>query len=156
MYRGGNMNILFICTGNTCRSPMAEGLMKDLAKKKNIDIKVDSAGLFAFEGQLASKEAVLVMEEEGIDISNHRAKMVNKSLLESADLILTMSISHKRQLLREYGFIKNKVYTLKEYAYGSKEDIQDPFGQSINAYINAKNEIKESIIKVLEKIETEN
>ena len=150
------MNILFICTGNTCRSPMAEGFMKDIAEKKGIDVKVSSAGVFAFDGQLVSKEAVEVMKSEGIDISDHRAKTVNKTLLESADLILTMSSSHKRELLRKFDFIKNKVYTLKEYVYGSEEDIQDPFGQGIKAYINAKNEIKKSIIKVVEKIETEN
>ncbi len=70
--------------------------------------------------------------------------MVYRDLLEWADLILTMSISHKELLLSKYNFTRNKIYTLKEYAYGSKEDVKDPFGGGdIHIYNSTKEEIKE-------------
>ena len=147
------MNILFVCTGNTCRSPMAEALMKEIAEEKGLDIKVKSAGTFALDGQEASEEAIQVMEEEGIDISNHRANIIHRNLVEEADLILTMSRSHKQQLLSKYDFIKGKVFTLKEYAHSQEEDIEDPFGRGIEAYRLAKAEIKEALKKVAAKLE---
>jgi len=145
------MNILFICTGNTCRSPMAEGLLKDMARKKGMDINVSSAGTFAFDGQEVSMEAVEVMKEEGIDIKNHRARIIHRDLLESADLILTMSSNHKKQLQNKYDFLKGKVYTLKEFAYKKEEDIEDPFGRGIDAYKKAKEEIKEALKEIIDK-----
>lgn len=144
------MNILFICTGNTCRSPMAEGLLKDMAEKKGIKLDVTSAGIFAFDGQEVSREAVEVMRGEGIDISHHRANIIHRDLLESAHLILTMSRHHKRELLNRYDFLKGKVYTLKEYAYGIEGDIEDPFGRGISAYRIAKDEIKEALEYVID------
>lgn len=144
------MNILFVCTGNTCRSPMAEGLLKDMAGKKRIELNVTSAGIFAFDGQEVSREASYVMKEEGIDISQHRAKIIHRDLLESADLILTMSRSHKRELLGKYDFLKDKVYTLKEYAYKREEDVEDPFGRGIGAYRKAKEEIKKALEELID------
>ena len=148
------MNILFVCTGNTCRSPMAEALMKELAKERGLKIDVKSAGLYALDGQEASKEAIEVMKEEKIDISNHRANLLYRNLVEEAHLILTMSKSHKEQLLSKYGFLKGKIFTLKEYAYSKEEDIEDPFGRGIEAYREAKEEIKEAIKKVVDKLST--
>jgi len=145
------MNILFVCTGNTCRSPMAEGLLKDMAEKRGLKLEVTSAGVFAFDGQEVSKEAVEVMKEENIDIAKHRARIIHRDMVESANLILTMSKSHKRELLRKYDFIKDKIYTLKEYAYGREEDILDPFGRGVKAYKKAKEEIKEALKEIIEK-----
>lgn len=145
------MNILFVCTGNTCRSPMAEGLLKDMAEKRGIELDVTSAGTFAFDGQEVSEEAVEVMKEENIDIATHRARIIHRDLVESAHLILTMSRSHKRELLKKYDFIRDKVYTLKEYAYGREEDISDPYGRGISAYRRAKEEIKEALKEIIDK-----
>lgn len=144
------MNILFICTGNTCRSPMAEGILKDMAKKKGLKLNVTSAGTFAFDGQEVSRDAVHVMREEGIDISQHRSRIVHRDLVESADLIFTMSRSHKGELLKKYDFLKDKVYTLKEYAYGREEDVEDPFGRGTSAYRKAKEEIKKALIEAID------
>lgn len=146
------MNILFVCTGNTCRSPIAEALMKEMAKEKGLDIKVKSAGIYALDGQEASEEAIRVMQEEGIDISGHRANILYRNLVEDADLILTMSRSHKQQLLSKYGFLKGKIFTLKEYAYSKEEDVEDPFGRGIEAYKIAKAEIKEALKKIIDKL----
>ncbi|CCQ94714.1 Low molecular weight protein-tyrosine-phosphatase ywlE [[Clostridium] ultunense Esp] len=139
------MNILFVCTGNTCRSPMAQALLEEVAKEKGLDIKVKSAGIFALDGQEASKNAIEVLKSEGIDLRDHRARIIYRDLLEEADLILTMGISHKRVLLSKFDFIQGKIYTLKEYAYGKEEDIDDPFGGDIQAYDKAKVEIKEAL-----------
>lgn len=139
------MKILFVCTGNTCRSPMAQALLEKIAKDKGLNIEVKSAGIFALDGQKASANAIEVMKQEGIDLENHRARIIHRDLLEEADLILTMSKSHKEALLSKFDFVKGKVYTLKEYAYGKEEDIEDPFGGDIRDYRRAKEEIKEAL-----------
>lgn len=145
------MNILFVCTGNTCRSPMAQGLLEDMARKKDLDIVVRSAGVFALDGQSVSREAVQVLREEGINISHHRANMIYRDLVEESDLILTMSKSHKEALLSKYDFIEGKVFTLKEYAYGLEEDILDPFGRGIDVYRHTKEEIKDALEEIIYK-----
>lgn len=145
------MNILFVCTGNTCRSPMAQGLLEDMARKKDLDIVVRSAGVFALDGQSVSREAVQVLREEGINISHHRANMIHRDLVEESDLILTMSKSHKEALLSKYDFIEGKVFTLKEYAYGLEEDILDPFGRGIDVYRHTKEEIKDALKEIIYK-----
>lgn len=145
------MNILFVCTGNTCRSPMAQGLLEDMARKKDLDIVVKSAGVFALDGQSVSREAVQVLREEGINISHHRANMIHRDLVEESDLILTMSKSHKEALLSKYDFIEGKVFTLKEYAYGLEEDILDPFGRGIDVYRHTKEEIKDALKEIIYK-----
>ena len=144
------MNILFVCTGNTCRSPMAEGLMKKMAEENKLDLNIKSAGTFAFDGEAVSREAVEVMKEEGIDIGSYRANIIHRDMVEEADLILTMSKSHKVQLINKYSFLEGKVYTLKEYAYSKEEDIEDPFGMGVSAYRRAKEEIKEAIQKIID------
>src|SRR5690554_5439383 len=117
--------ILFVCTGNTCRSSMAEGIFKNLlkeAKNPMKGIEVVSAGTAVFTQEPANQKAIKVMEERGIDISSHRSQPIGKELLESADLILTMTQSHREQILRMDPQLKNKVYTLLEF-------IQDKEGQ---------------------------
>ncbi|NMB08920.1 MAG: low molecular weight protein arginine phosphatase [Tissierellia bacterium] len=146
------MNILFVCTGNTCRSPMAQGILQDMAQKKGLDIKVKSAGIYALDGQSPSTNAIKVLKSDNIDINNHRASIVHRDLLEEADLILTMGNSHKEILISKFDFIKDKIYTLKEFSYGVKEDIVDPFGGDINVYNNTKNELYNALEKIIEKL----
>lgn len=149
------MNILFVCTGNTCRSPMAQALLEEKAKEIGISLNIKSAGIFALDGQRASKEAIEVLKADGIDISSHRANMIYRDLLEEADLILTMAVSHKGVLLSQYKFIKGKVYTLKEYAYGIEEDVVDPFGRDINVYKDTKEEIEKALEKIVGQLSAE-
>jgi protein-tyrosine-phosphatase len=145
------VNILFVCTGNTCRSPMAQGLLEKMAKDRGLNINIKSAGIFALDGQRASKEAIEVLKEDGIDISSHRANMIHRDLLKEADLILTMSISHKEALIFKYDFVKEKIYTLKEYAYGIEEDILDPFGGNVTVYKNTKEEIAKALEEIIKR-----
>ena len=91
------MNILFVCTGNTCRSSMAEGILKFLLKENNIEnINVSSAGLSAFEGQRANEKAIDVLINKGIDIKTHRSRQLTEEIIKTSDLILTMTDSHKK------------------------------------------------------------
>ena len=124
------MNILFVCTGNTCRSPMAAALFNKIAMEKNLDVRIESAGLFANDGERASANSVEAMKDYGIDLSGHRAKTVNGELLEQVDVALTMTASHKMALEQYLG---DKVYTLCEFA-GENGDIPDPYGGDLQIY----------------------
>lgn len=136
------MNIYFVCTGNTCRSPMAEAILKS----KNLkDVNVRSAGVFALEGGEMSENAKQVLTEENIDF-HHRTRLVTEDDIQWADLILTMTLSHKEMLLRSFPQANGKTFTLKEYVTPySSLDVSDPFGGDIHTYKYTYNELKRLI-----------
>src|SRR5881409_4072118 len=106
--------VLFVCTGNICRSPLASSLLERALQERGLDVAVSSAGTGAWDGAPASEGAYLVGLERGLDLSGHRARLLTRELVEKADLILTMA-RHHRARVDELGG-EGKVSVLGEYA----------------------------------------
>lgn len=145
------MKIMFICTGNICRSAMAHKMLEKIAKDQNKNIEVYSCGLWAEPGDVPTYEAITVMDSYGIDLKNHRATNIRNSEIRNMDIILCATLNHKRNVILMYPELKDKVFTMKEYA-GYKDndlDIQDPWGYGLDVYKSCAKEIKECIEKIL-------
>ncbi|MCJ7616204.1 MAG: low molecular weight protein arginine phosphatase [Desulfobacterales bacterium] len=130
-------HILFVCTGNICRSPFAEGLLKKLVQKKGVDdIVADSAGLLALPGNSASGLAQKVAAEYDVDLSGHIAKSVKEDIVDRSDLILVMENSHIKNLLNDFPEAEGKVFLIRRFArFGSKNrGVADPYGLNYEAY----------------------
>lgn len=150
--------IAFVCTGNTCRSPMAEGIFNYIASEKGLKYRAWSAGIFAASGSMPSENAVEVAAEDGIDISSHRAVQFTADFAEKSDIILTMSPSHKATIIQAYPAIKEKVFTLPEYINNSAfADVFDPFGSNTEHYRTCFNMLKIFINELIDMLaENEN
>jgi len=142
-------SLLFVCTGNTCRSPMAERLMADRCKHLP-GWTFSSAGIFAETGAPPSPLAVDALREVGIDLTGHRARPVSPALIRDADLIIAMTQTHS-DLLTQIDFVAaDKTRTL--HSYGSEKptaDVMDPFGGGIDTYRIARDEITSALTEVI-------
>ena len=137
--------IVFVCTGNTCRSPMAEALFNSYAKKANIPAAATSSGVFVTDRRI-NKNSVLAMADYGIDISSQIPIQLEDYVAADADYIITMTSAHKAYLISN-GFPSGKVFTLAEMA-GEVGDISDPYGLDLDAYKKTAEEIDKYIQKI--------
>jgi protein-tyrosine-phosphatase len=141
--------VLFVCTGNTCRSPMAEAMFR--AKAADLGIEVKSAGVAAFDGQKASEHAIHALRERGIS-HDHVSQRLNEELIAWADIVLTMTASHKALVLSFFPQAAEKVFTLCEYVDIGDKDIADPFGGGLEIYQQCADEIEQALERLRLKI----
>lgn len=143
------MNILFVCTGNTCRSPMAEAILRH-KNLENIDVR--SAGIFAMDGGQASPQTQQVLDEKGIK-HNHQSRCVTQDDVHWADYVFAMTSAHKTMLADKYPFAMDRIFTLKEFASGMGLDVSDPFGGSVDMYRRTYQELNQLMTSLIANIE---
>ena len=147
-------NILFVCTGNTCRSPMAEAIARDELRTRGWKhVSVASAGIAADPGQRASPHAAAVVSREGLDLSGHRARRLDAEIVAWADLILCMSPSHLDPVADLGG--ATKMDLLSDFASEDgrfDRSVRDPFGGDERAYDDTKEQLKALVSLVLDRV----
>jgi protein-tyrosine-phosphatase len=150
------MHVLFVCTGNTCRSPIAEAIARRLASDRGLsDLTVGSAGTAAWDGAPASDGALLVAMEREVDLSPHRARLLTRDLVNAADLILAMGPHHLERIEALGG--TGRAHLLSAYASRGRSDrsISDPFGGDLDIYRTAFDELDREVQLVVDRIAAE-
>jgi protein-tyrosine-phosphatase len=137
------IEIVFVCTGNTCRSPMAEGMLREaIPAFWGEDITVSSAGTYAWDGQPPSSLATTVMQEKGIDISGHKARLVTPDIINKASLVVALTAGHMAIMKSTVPGAGEWMIVLGELDPGREDpDVEDPIGGDIDDYRAARDDI---------------
>jgi protein-tyrosine-phosphatase len=150
------MRILFVCTGNTCRSAIAEGLARKLIIERGLtDVEIQSAGTSAWDGAPASDGALLVGMERSLDLSQHRAQTLTRDLIRDADLVLAMGPHHLERVEALGG--SGKSYLLTDFASrgASSRPVNDPIGGELEMYRSTADELEQEVRRVFDRITAE-
>jgi len=149
--------VLFICSGNMCRSPMAKALFKDLVRKdfelRSANICADSAGTLSLGQNPATAEAIQVTYEIGLDITPHRSKHVYGELIDWSDIVLVMEYKHKHYILEHFPLATGKVYLLTQFV-GKEGDVPDPIGCSIEIYRECADQLTSLLSLAVERMKS--
>jgi protein-tyrosine-phosphatase len=148
------MNLLFVCSGNTCRSPMAEALARKIARRRGIEnLSISSAGTNAWDNVPATDEALLVGMEREIDLTGHRARKLTPTIVSEADLIFVMTPGHLEQVKQLGG--RGKVHVIDEYASGTtNQGVADPYGGDLEAYRRTADVLESELEKLFDRLAT--
>lgn len=139
--------IVFVCTGNTCRSPMAEGLFRAMDGQERTGLCAQSAGLFAYDGLSASEHAVLAAKEYGADLTAHHARQLTEQMVQDAAYLVCMTAAHYDRLLEKFPWAEDKVFTL------AAEDVSDPFGGTLETYRACVAQLHKCVTALIENLE---
>ena len=149
------MELIFVCTGNICRSSMAEGLARHIWAERRGGgraLKISSAGIAAWPGEAATPEAVNALRARGIDLSAHKARQLTGELVAQAGLLLVMTKDHKEHVLKKFPQSAGKVFLLAEFAGQGEKDVEDPYGGSQGIYRDCAAIIEPLINAALDRI----
>ncbi|HWO87940.1 MAG TPA: low molecular weight protein arginine phosphatase [Gemmatimonadales bacterium] len=147
------MHLLFVCTGNICRSPLAEAIAKRILRERGVtDVTVSSAGTAAYDGAPASEGSYLIALEHGLDLSAHQARELTADLVAQADLVLVMSRGHQRRAEALGG--QGKTELLGEFAgiSGEQAEVPDPFGGDLDEYRSTFDRLQELLTEAMDRL----
>lgn len=145
-------NVLFVCTGNSCRSPMAEGMLRSMVQEQGLrGVRVSSCGILGGAGYPASEGAQIAMKARGYDITSHRSRSITDCDLLGEDLILCMERSHRREIDAGWGMVADRTFLLMEYC-GRGGDVPDPIGRNQTFYDRVAHKIERCVRKVVHEL----
>ena len=153
------LKIIFVCTGNTCRSPIAEFLTKSIFMQQDLHANISSAGTMVIEEEPMSSGAItaltnlhLLDSELRREMSKHRSRLINLDMVYDSDFIFAMSCEHKTFLLNNFPYQKDRIFILGDFVGGTRYDVIDPFGMNVDVYRNCALEIYKLLILMVKRI----